>query len=193
MKTTNIVAFVAILVPVAANVIEARGVDTEYGVTPILNASSEQESTYNYKVLRPAQGFDTDETASEADWIKFSNKGGALMCGLLGTDETAGQQLRDTRSPPSAASEWRGDLKQELSTWYWRERDPTRSGCEMDEFWQIPTVMKALGLNARPASEGGDNACFRVEHWDPNKEENGRQVPPIDQWYQVGDKMYRVC
>lgn len=52
--------------------------------------------------------------------------------------------------------------------------------------------MKALGLNGSPQSEGGDNTCYRVEHWDPKAAENGRQIPAINQWYTVDGVEYQV-
>jgi hypothetical protein len=52
--------------------------------------------------------------------------------------------------------------------------------------------MQALGLNGKPKSAGGDNACYRIEHRDPSKQENGHQVPAINQWYRIGGNDYRV-
>ena len=140
----------------------------------------------------PATAFWDDDTASDADWEKYTLKGGALMCGLAGTDRTAGRQIRDARNPPSAASVWSGDLRQELDTWYWREMSPSSKGCQLQEYWEFPAMLAALGLNGRPKSGGGDNVCLRVEHWDPNKEEGGKQVPAINQWYKVDGKDYHV-
>lgn len=140
----------------------------------------------------PATAFWGDDLASDADWEKYTLKGGALMCGLAGTDRTAGRQIRDTRNPPSAASVWTGDLGQELDTWYWREMSPSSKGCQLQEYWEFRVMLAALGLNGRPRSEGGDNVCSRVEHWDANKEEGGKQVSAINQWYNVDGKDYHV-
>jgi hypothetical protein len=137
-------------------------------------------------------GFWGDDLASPADWDRFTLKGGALMCALKGTDQTAGRQIKDTRNPPSAVSAWSGDLKQELRNWYWHELNPTFKGCQLDYNWKVPATMRALGLNGKANSAGGDNLCYRIEHWDPNKEENGKQVPAINQWYQFGGNSYRV-
>lgn len=52
--------------------------------------------------------------------------------------------------------------------------------------------MKALGLNGDPQNEGGDNICYRVEHWNPKPAENGRQIPAINQWYNVDGTDYQV-
>ncbi|KAJ4986345.1 hypothetical protein SVAN01_08162 [Stagonosporopsis vannaccii] len=131
------------------------------------------------------QSFFDEDFASEADWTKFTNKGGALMCGLNGDDEKAGQQMGDKRTPPSAASPWTGDLKQELKKWKWTEVSPSTYSCKMDDYWKIPLAMEALGLNSRPLFEGGDNICYRVEHWDPGTMKDGQRIPAINQWYNV--------
>lgn len=52
--------------------------------------------------------------------------------------------------------------------------------------------MKALGLNDNPQSEGGYNVCYRVKHWNPSLVENGRQIPAINQWYNVDGTEYLV-
>jgi hypothetical protein len=114
------------------------------------------------------------------------------MCGMNQDDKYAGEQLGDKRTPPSAASEWKGDLDQELQTWKWSVFNPSTYTCKMNEHWMIPAAMKSLGLSGKPVSEGGDNACYRVEHWDPKQVDNGRQVPAINQWYKVDGQDYQV-
>jgi hypothetical protein len=57
------------------------------------NIFKRQESAY----------FD-DDLASAEVFKKAADKGGALMCAMAGTDRTAGLMLKDTRTPPSAAS-----------------------------------------------------------------------------------------
>ncbi|KAH7406736.1 hypothetical protein DE146DRAFT_753290 [Phaeosphaeria sp. MPI-PUGE-AT-0046c] len=142
--------------------------------------------------MRPASAFWDDDLASSADFEKAADKGGALICALQGTDRTAGLLLRDKRSPPSAASAWTGDLRAELQTWYWRVINPTSKGCYLNKFWQIAATLQALGLDGRPKTEGGDNLCHRIEHWDPEKQEDGHQVPAINQWYTVDGNNYRA-
>lgn len=114
------------------------------------------------------------------------------MCGLNGNDENAGEQMGDKRTPPSAASPWTGDLKQELATWKWSEVDPSTYSCKMDDHWKMSSAMEALGLNGKPRSEGGDNVCFRVEHWDPKAVKDGQRIPAINQWYNVDGTDYQV-
>ncbi|KAF1937969.1 hypothetical protein EJ02DRAFT_411304 [Clathrospora elynae] len=126
-----------------------------------------------------------DNMASDEDRTKCTNKGAALMRCLAASDQTAGNLMGDKRIPPSAASQFHGDLKQELQNWYWRERNPT-SGRRTAEWWQFPRAMQALGLNLTPTTQGGDNATHRVEHWDREmRDEKGNQVLAINQWYNV--------
>jgi hypothetical protein len=155
-------------------------------------SSSSETTRLRSHQYPPATAFWDDDMASPADWETLSLKGGALMCALEGTDRTAGKQIRDTRDPPSAASAWSGDLKQELHDWYWRELDPTSKCAQLNDYWKFAGMLQALGLDGKPTSAGGDNACYHIEHWDPNMEENGNQVTAINQWYRVGGHDYRV-
>jgi hypothetical protein len=141
--------------------------------------------------LRPAQGFDGDP-ASDADFTKYALKGGALMCGLTGTDKTAGILIKDKRDPPSAASIWSGNM-QDFASWYWHDTQAQRSTCKPGQSFDLTEMMNGLGLSDLPKDEEGDNACYRTEHWDPaKKDDKNQQVPAINQWYQVGEKGYRV-
>jgi hypothetical protein len=145
--------------------------------------------------LHPTVAFWDDNHAAYEDWSKSAAKGGALMCGLEGSDETAGRQMKDTREPPSAARPYNGDLKIELQNWYWRETNPSSFSCSFSEHWHLSYAMRSLGLDGRPTSQGGDNQCHRIEHWDPeSKNDKGDQIPAINQWYSVpgNSKQYRV-
>lgn len=114
------------------------------------------------------------------------------MCGLNGDDEEAGLQMGDKRAPPSAASPWTGDLTHELETWKWTAVNPSTYSCRMNDHWKIPEAMRALGLNGKPQSEGGDNTCYRIEHWNLKPVENGQRIPAINQWYTVDGVEYQV-
>jgi hypothetical protein len=145
--------------------------------------------------LHPTVAFWDDNHAADEDWSKYVAKGGALMCGLEGSDETAGRQMKDIREPPSAARPYNGDLKIELQNWYWRETNPSSFSCSFSEHWHLSYAMRSLGLDGRPTSQGGDNHCHRIEHWDPeNKNDKGDRIPAINQWYSVpgNSKQYRV-
>lgn len=178
--------------------VSGRAFNTHYPSTDVSYLLPDSDDPYaklstpSLSFANPAHGFDGDDIADDEDWAKYTSKGGALMCGLRGTDQTAGSLMNDRRNPPSAASIWNGDLRQELHTWYWRHIDPATYSCKINDHWNFASALKSLGLNGKPTAEGGDNTCFRVEHWDPSKQENGHQVPAINQWYKVGDKEYRV-
>ncbi|XPS75852.1 hypothetical protein M3J09_007918 [Ascochyta lentis] len=159
----------------------------EYGLPAHYSPPEQTQHTSRLKRDGAAQGFFDDDLASDADWKKFTEKGGALMCGLNGNDEEAGLQMGDKRTPPSAASPWTGDLMWELQTWKWSTVDPTTYSCKMNDHWAISEAMRSLGLNGKPQSEGGDNTCYRVEHWDPKA-----STPAINQWYTVDGKDYQA-
>jgi len=129
-----------------------------------------------------------DDVSSDADWAKYTSKGGTLMCGLEGTDLTAGHQLWDTRTPPSAASVWNGDLRQELREWYWHEMAPRSFGADFDGFWKFGATVRALGL-----SVGADNVCHKIVHYDPElRDPQGAKVPAIMQRYDHAGRSMQV-
>jgi hypothetical protein len=145
--------------------------------------------------LRPTTAFWDDDYATASEWATYTAKGGALMCGLSGSDEAAGTLLKDTRNPPSAVSLFNSDLKSELETWYWRSVNPSSFRCSFSMYWAFPHAMSSLGLSGTSTAQGGDNQCYRVEHWDPERrDKNGNQIPAINQWYSVpgAEKQYRV-
>ncbi|KAI4922472.1 hypothetical protein J4E90_000903 [Alternaria incomplexa] len=86
--------------------------------------------------LHPTVAFWDDDYAAEEDWNKNAAKGGALICGLEGSDQTAGRQMKDTREPPSAARPYNSDLKIGLQDWveHW---DPEKRDNEGN---QIPAI-----------------------------------------------------
>jgi hypothetical protein len=129
---------------------------------------------------RPTVAFWDDDYASEKNWDKYTHKGGALICGLEGSDKTAGGHMGDKRTPPSARTQFNGGLETELQNWYWRHINPSSFSCRLAEHWHLPHAMQSLGLDGRPASEGGDNTCYRVEHRNPEN-----SAATINQWYKV--------
>ncbi|KAF3034170.1 hypothetical protein E8E12_005640 [Didymella heteroderae] len=68
-----------------------------------------------FKCDGSVSGFFDEDYANDADWKKFTEKGGALSCGLDGDDKVADLQMGDTRNPPYAASSWIGDLQGEMT------------------------------------------------------------------------------
>lgn len=51
-----------------------------------------------------------ERVADDATWTKFVEKGKHFNCLMEASDKGAGWLLKDTRNPPSAASQWTGDL-----------------------------------------------------------------------------------
>lgn len=135
---------------------------------------------------------DLDE-ASDEDFSKIANKGGALMCAIEGSNQTAGRQINDKHNPPSGASVFTGDLTQAMRDWYWNEAIPRAHSCEFDTFWQMPAAFGALGLSTKSTSLGGDNVCYKAVQWDPNRTgPDGNRVPVVSQWYENGGKQYQA-
>ncbi|KAF2028876.1 hypothetical protein EK21DRAFT_101493 [Setomelanomma holmii] len=129
----------------------------------------------NIVIPQPDTAYFDDGLASATDFDRFALLGGALMCGLTGSDLTAGRQIRDMRNLPSAAS-----------------ASPRSYRCDFNGHWQFRDMLRGLVLNGVSVTNRGDNECYRVEHWDPEKKENGQQVPLIKHWYTADGAQYRA-
>jgi hypothetical protein len=82
---------------------------------------------------------------------------------------------------------------EELETWGYKDVPVGGPICDQKNYWNVETACNALGLNTKPASYGGDNLCYKFEHFDSSlKDENGASVPKSKQTYIVGDKQYRA-
>jgi hypothetical protein len=57
-----------------------------------------------------ARAWDPSKVATDAVWNTYVQKGQRLKCLMEAPDQGAGWLLKDTRTPPSAASKWSGDL-----------------------------------------------------------------------------------
>jgi hypothetical protein len=55
--------------------------------------------------------FDIKNFATDAVWKQYVAKGEHLACAMTATDAGAGFLIQDSRTPPSAASPWTGDLR----------------------------------------------------------------------------------
>ncbi|KAI5376525.1 hypothetical protein J4E82_004746 [Alternaria postmessia] len=199
LATDNMKLALVLAIAAATHSVTAGTIKTPSPSTRVFNSnvSGTSPALINRKPNeeRPAVAFWDDDHATEVDWKKSAAKGGALICALEGSDQVAGRQIRDTREPPSAASRYNSDLKTELHDWYWRETSPSTFSCSFSEHWHLAHAMRSLGLDGKPASEGGDNQCYRIEHWNPeNRDDKGNQIPAINQWYSVPghDKQYRA-
>lgn len=57
-----------------------------------------------------ARAWDPSKVATDATWSTYVQKGQRLKCLMEAPDKGAGWLLKDTRTPPSAASKWSGDI-----------------------------------------------------------------------------------
>jgi hypothetical protein len=57
-----------------------------------------------------AATFDPNNLADQATWASYVGKGNDFVCRMEATDKGAGFLMQDTRNPPSAASQYTGDL-----------------------------------------------------------------------------------
>ncbi|EDU43710.1 conserved hypothetical protein [Pyrenophora tritici-repentis Pt-1C-BFP] len=189
MKLTVAVAAVFIVCSVVARVVKVQLI-----ILYLAHGTFHVLAMRSLNGPRPKVAF-WDDPASPEDWQKYTAKGGALMCGLEGSDQTAGRLMGDTRQPPSAASKFNGDLQTELQDWYWRPVHPATYSCSISQHWQIPHAVESLGLSGTSKAQGGDNECFRTEHWDPERrDDDGNQIPAVNQRYTVPgySKQYRA-
>ncbi|KAH7079666.1 hypothetical protein FB567DRAFT_501906 [Paraphoma chrysanthemicola] len=89
-------------------------------------------------------------------------------------------------------SPWDGDLRAEMAKWGYMEHSRHQL-CDFDLFWHMGGIFTFYGMDARPVFRGGPNKCFDVHHGNPFlKDDQGRQVPVIDQTYTVDKKVYRA-
>lgn len=132
------------------------------------------------------------ESASDDLWAKHVRKGNDLICGLCATDLGAGLQIGDTRTPPSAASRWAGDVV-ERTDWYWFEGMYEPFECEMDGFWGMGNMFRALGISLLSKAEGGDVQCFQLQHRnDQAKNPDGTPKDVRFQTYEIEGREYFV-
>jgi hypothetical protein len=68
--------------------------------------------------------WDPNDIATDDEWRHAVEKGSRLACRLGANDEAAGRLWEDTRTPPSARSEWADvQLKNDFNLWGWHEGD----------------------------------------------------------------------
>lgn len=127
--------------------------------------------------------------ASDALWNKCLCKGGALVAGMSGSDRAAGQLMTPARD--SVQSRF-VNFPYEFQRWFYHLVDIENSGPgvgDLDE-WGVGKALRALKVNDKLKSEGGKNAVYSAQHWDPKMEdEEGDRVPMDLQTYEVdGDE-----
>ncbi|KAF2032516.1 hypothetical protein EK21DRAFT_109896 [Setomelanomma holmii] len=144
-----------------------------------------------------------DGYADDALWKKYVDRGNHLKCVMEARDAGAGALIDDKRKPPSAASQWSGDLTEQLKTWYWWEETVDFKRGKHCDFvtQQLKDAFAGVGLNAKPKTndEGspadGDNDCIGATHYNEKDWEDLEAEVPVpkeakDQKYKVGDKEY---
>ncbi|KAH7066992.1 hypothetical protein BKA63DRAFT_571383 [Paraphoma chrysanthemicola] len=83
-------------------------------------------------------------------------------------------------------------IESQLNTAFWD--DDTASDAYFERFaFKGSALMCALGGSDKTAGRLlRDTRDPPVEHWDPNKQENGKQVPIINQWYSADKTPFRT-
>ncbi|KAI4621131.1 uncharacterized protein J4E87_006759 [Alternaria ethzedia] len=114
-------------------------------------------------------------------------------------------QLMDTLNPQEAQqfgtplnSPWTGTLVNELALWGYLDNSENRDIKDECDFTMKPmfeTALKALGISARSAPDGGPNKCFSYVHRDSavvQKLPNGQLPARNQQQYVVNGRTYRI-
>ncbi|OAK93794.1 hypothetical protein IQ06DRAFT_204231, partial [Phaeosphaeriaceae sp. SRC1lsM3a] len=144
--------------------------------------------------------WDPEESATNENWIKYKKKGAWLGCLLDATDEEAGKAWPNflNRNPPSISSEWQGTLESELATWGWRESKwDQEDHCDFTAGFMgrgnVKSAFYDLHLSALPKTQGGDNVCYAVEHYDDQKlEDDYSHGMYYHEYYTVNGQQYRL-
>jgi hypothetical protein len=66
-------------------------------------------------IVQTAAEYNLNNLASDGIWDKYQKKGDHYQCLFEANDEGAGRLVEDTRTPPSAASTWKGSM---YSKWF---------------------------------------------------------------------------
>ncbi|KAH7070647.1 hypothetical protein BKA63DRAFT_493656 [Paraphoma chrysanthemicola] len=167
------------------------------------NSIDDRPSPYPDTVQTAGEKWNPANTASQAEWDRFRQKGNWLGCMTRATDEEAGKMWPDplNRTPKSARSQWQGDLKTELATWGWLDTVyDQKDACEFrdDEAGtahHIGTALQALGLSETPKILGGNIQGYSIEHGEetfdePDSDDSDEEPTIWDVTYMVGDREY---
>ncbi|OAG07010.1 uncharacterized protein CC84DRAFT_1216020 [Paraphaeosphaeria sporulosa] len=125
------------------------------------HAHSRPNGTLPKPTHRLTRHFNADILASNKDWKAASCRGDRLVELMPSSDKAAGPKIESTKgnNPPSAQSEWQGDLKQELKTWGWHEEYVGDVYADMD-YLDVTSVVEALGMNGKSQRAGGNNIPY---------------------------------
>jgi hypothetical protein len=127
----------------------------------------------------------------QVEWSKALCKGVRLTQGMIVDEKKAAEFVTPVRS------QWGGDLVQEFRTWGYREVPGARdSRCDFGpDVHELQRAFATMGIDPRPASDGGPNVCYHVEHmYGPAviRNPDGGWPKPEEQTYRVAEKVYRV-
>ncbi|KAF1919171.1 hypothetical protein BDU57DRAFT_443135 [Ampelomyces quisqualis] len=67
---------------------------------------------------------------------------------------------------PYAESPWDGDLRDALGKWGYSQEEYADKDCDFKEKYHFGTALEALGIDSKPADQGGSNHCFYLQHND---------------------------
>jgi hypothetical protein len=127
----------------------------------------------------------------DPDWTKAVCRGRNLLKAMVLDEAETAKYLQW----PYAESPWDGDLREALGKWGYRQGEYADQQCDFDKVYHFGTALNALGIDAKPADQGGSNRCYYVQHNDgptviPGP--NGQRLPPSQQKYMVDGKEYPV-
>jgi hypothetical protein len=134
----------------------------------------------------PPPVFDNDE-----DWEKAVCRGTNLLKAMV-LDEAETSQFLQW---PYTESPWDGDLREALGKWGYSQEEYADKACDFEEKYHFGTALQALGIDAKPADQGGSNHCYFLQHNDgPSVRPgpDGHRLPIGEQKYTVDGKEYPV-
>jgi hypothetical protein len=134
----------------------------------------------------PPPVFDDSE-----EWTKAVCRGTNLLKAMV-LDEAETSRLLQW---PYAESPWDGDLRETLGKWGYSQEEYADEACDFGEKYKFDTALQALGIDSKPADQGGSNHCFYLKHNDGPSVHLGPdgKMPPVkEQKYTVDGKKYPV-
>ncbi|KAL6707137.1 hypothetical protein ACN47E_004684 [Coniothyrium glycines] len=131
---------------------------------------------------------------------KAVESGGTLYIAMRSKDSVAQWFFKGYPNfAGTVQSPFDGDLRTELRTWGYKDDDELskkiEKDCDFDKYHHMKEAFDELGLDTKAKTDGGPNACFRIDHKDgPAIKRNSDQSLPGEsqQYYDVCGKEYRA-
>jgi hypothetical protein len=130
----------------------------------------------------------------DAIWHKAYCRGAALVKAMSLDEQDSTEMLQW----PYTQSPWDGDLKPELRKWGYSDDSSGHAlvdaSCDFTDYY-IDDAFVDLGIDPRPAGQGGPNHCFLFEHgYGPTvlPDEHGGLPRLSEQRYEADGKIYKV-